>query len=333
MKEEHLKVAEVKGALVLYVALREEGIAAPAEIRAAVSCYTALKDELGSTEPVDSEEVRRAIRQYQTGAGTPQSHSSSHLPGHASILAGSRGFSSSNGGMAGPAAAGGSGGSADGEVVAELHRQLAAEKAARQRYAKKLEAQAAEWMNNVRSLKATIDTLKARLPQGAAGGGSGGGGMPTAAAAAAAAPVSHPGLAPVTPPSPINSSRTSMAAVGRLRSDMTDKAPRFADDAKFILEVASGEALAPDMDAQEELDKLRLKHEAWNREFKEKLRVAQAALRKTHRSSGGGVHNITASGRINVSSMPDLESFDLSEEAGGEMGQQKKAGLFRGLRR
>jgi hypothetical protein len=325
MKEEHLKVAEVKGALVLYVALREEGIAAPAEIRAAVACYTALKDELGSTEPVDSEEVRRAIRQYHAGGGTPQSHGSSHPPGQA----GPRGFASSNGGAAA------AGGGADGEVVAELQRQLAAEKAARQRYAKKLEAQAAEWMMNVRSLKATIDTLKARLPQGGAGsGGSGGGGMPPAAAAAAAAPSSHAGLAPVTPPSPVNSSRTGMVAVGRLRSDMTDKAPRFADDVNFIMEVASGESLAPDMDAQEELDKLRLKHEAWNREFKEKIRVAQAALRKTHRSSGGGVHNITASGRINVSSMPDLESFEPGEEGGeGGAGQHKKAGLFRGLRR
>jgi len=186
----------------------------------------------------------------------------------------------------------------------------------------------------VRLLKEHIDTLRARMPPGNAL------------------------IGPSTPPAARASTGepSSGAAVSSLAADFMGKAPLFEDDADFIAEVAQGASFAPGMDPQSELDLLRKKYDVWNKAFKERLRMAQTALRTAQARSRGGA---AAAAGIDLASMPDLAAPGLLGEevqpgtarsgdswdgtgagaagggaaaapgaAGGSSGGKKKKGLF-----
>jgi hypothetical protein len=209
--------------------------------------------------------------------------------------------------------------------VASLRAQLEAEKAARAKYARQLESQAVEWMGQVKQLKEYIDSLRSKMP-GTTG----------------TAPPPH--LRSKAPGGSTAAARQRELLTG-LEGDWAGAAPLFDDDADFVAEVAAGEATAPGMDVQTELERLRAKHEAWNRQFKERLREAQAALRR----GGGGAADSAAGGAgggpgqgkagpaaVDVRRMPDLLAPDLldgSSAAAGEAagGRRRRAGLLRGL--
>lgn len=119
---------------------------------------------------------------------------------------------------------------------------------------------------------------------------------------------------------------------------------------------------------QEELDRLRRKYEAWNRQFREQMRETQAALRRRQSGAGGaggplsaaaaaapagpvrsagssdaGVSPVAAA-PVDLRRMPDLTAPNLLSSDGGsssggatsngvpaEGPKKKKTGLFRGL--
>ena len=265
---------ELKTAMALFGAVKEEGFTHPTDLQSAVSIFAIVRDEMGDVEP---QEVRRVLR----GARIAPPSARQHAFQNGSSL----------------------GGSGDLEVE-DLRQQLSTEKAARQRYAKKLEDQALEWMEQVRVLKGTIDSLRSKLPAGGAGV-PGLGAMGSAGSGSASPMAGIRGL-----------------NMGTLHGELDAKGPLFEDDANFILEVSSGAAYAPDMDAQAELDRLRKKHELWNKDFKEKLRAAQAGLRKTQSSKGQAL----PPGGIDLSSMPDLAAPQLWQDLDGGMGGGPEGG-------
>jgi hypothetical protein len=263
---------ELKTAMALFGAVKEEGFTHPTDLQSAVSIFAIVRDEMGDVEP---QEVRRVLRGTRIAPPSARQHA---LPNGSSLE---------------------SGGSSP--ELEDLRQQLATEKAARQRYAKKLEDQALEWMEQVRVLKGTIDSLRAKLPAGGHGvpGGMGG--------------VGSTGSGSASPMAGIRG--THGMNIGTLYGELDAKGPLFEDDANFILEVASGAAYAPDMDAQAELDRLRRKHELWNKDFKDKLRAAQAGLRKSQSSKGPP----GPPGSVDVNTMPDLASAHIWQDLDGGM--------------
>eukprot|EP00878_Enallax_costatus_P022226 GHUV01023569.1.p1 GENE.GHUV01023569.1~~GHUV01023569.1.p1 ORF type:complete len:1540 (+),score=641.95 GHUV01023569.1:53-4672(+) len=321
-------------AAALYGVLREDGITSATELRLAVAMYSAVREEdIADPEDLhsaivlanvarfegitDVEELRAALRAsrgagynyYFTGGAngdvsSPAAHNMSRL-----------GSLRNTGGVAVDSPS---------EVqlqqqVMMLQHQLENEKAARAKYAKQLEQQAVEWMGQVKLLKEYIDSLRAKMPP------QSGGGLP---------PLQLPSHSKIS--SGGGSESKAAHILRQLDSDWSAKSPLFEDDAAFIQEVVDGEVLAPDMQVQVELDRLRQKYEAWNKQFKERMREVQAQLRRTGSTisvtaaSGGLVSSpsipanrpasitssIDSAAAIDLRKMPDLTAPNLIDGQG-----------------
>lgn len=362
-------------AAALYGVLREDGITSANELRLAVAMYTAVRGE-GILDPED-------LHQAVELAGIARDEGLGNANELRAVLAASRGGYLYAAGAAAAADAKGRGiqqldrlgslrtanGTGEGSVaeallqqqVAALQHQLESEKAARSKYAKQLEQQAVEWMGQVKLLKEYIDSLRSKMPTHSSGG----------------APMPSLQL-PTSPPVQLGPRGASSGGgseakklVQNLESDWAAKAPLFDDDAAFIREVVDGEVLAPDMQVQLELDRLRQKYEAWNKQFKERMREVQSALRRGHAGSqaappatlgtagvsvsishrqqhtAGAIKASSVSSmddgvgaqpdRVDLKKMPDLTKLEVEDwlEAGQSTdagaGKKKKQGLFRGL--
>lgn len=272
-------------AAALYGVLREDGITSATELRLAVAMYSAVRDEdiadpddlhnaillanVARFEGIsDMEELRAALRASRGADYGASLNSSYHLNAGA------------NGDASSPTAhhlskigslrtTGGVAVDSPSEVqlqqqVGTLQHQLENEKAARAKYAKQLEQQAGEWMGQVKLLREYIDSLRAKMPA------QSGAGLP---------PLQLPSHSKIS--SSGGSESRAAHIVRNLDSDWASKAPLFDDDAAFIKEVVAGEVSAPDMQVQVELDRLRQKYDAWNKQFKERMREMQAHLRRT----------------------------------------------------
>eukprot|EP00879_Flechtneria_rotunda_P012719 GHRR01013282.1.p1 GENE.GHRR01013282.1~~GHRR01013282.1.p1 ORF type:complete len:1481 (+),score=699.13 GHRR01013282.1:1396-5838(+) len=274
---DHLRLA-----VAMYNAVREECIEHPDDLHSAISLASAARDE-GLQNPDELRTVLAASRS-SVELCTTNSVEFAAAEQDGPVLA--------NGNAAGAwstdnrvgslrdragARTGGTGdSSADAaalkQQVSSLQRQLEAEKAARVKYGKQLEQEAVQWMAQVKVLKEHIDSLRAKLPA-------------HQAAAIGAVPNVQ---GPVQLPGSIGSSAQVAQLLHGLEDDWTAKAELFNDDATFMREVMTGEVLAPDMKIQAELDNLRSKYEAWNKQFKQQLREVQGALRKGPAAAAGG---------------------------------------------
>eukprot|EP00878_Enallax_costatus_P030636 GHUV01033396.1.p1 GENE.GHUV01033396.1~~GHUV01033396.1.p1 ORF type:complete len:207 (-),score=76.64 GHUV01033396.1:680-1300(-) len=174
-------------------------------------------------------------------------------------------------------------------------------------------------MGQVKLLKEYIDSLRAKMPP------QSGGGLP---------PLQLPSHSKIS--SGGGSESKAAHILRQLDSDWSAKSPLFEDDAAFIQEVVDGEVLAPDMQVQVELDRLRQKYEAWNKQFKERMREVQAQLRRTGSTisvtaaSGGLVSSpsipanrpasitssIDSAAAIDLRKMPDLTAPNLIDGQG-----------------
>lgn len=366
-------------AAALYGVLREDGITSAGELRLAVAMYGAVREE-GILDP---EDLHAAIEL----ASIARDEGLAHANELRAVLAASRGSFYYQGAAAAAVSADGSGrgmqldrlgslrqtangGAGEGSItdallqqqVAALQHQLESEKAARSKYAKQLEQQAVEWMGQVKLLKEYIDSLRAKMPSHSSGGAP----MPTL-------------QLPTSPPGQLGNKNSSGGGAGNetrrlvqgLEGDWATKAPLFDDDAAFIGEVVDGDVLAPEMQVQLELDRLRQKYEAWNKQFKERMREVQASLRRGNGATaqpGGVAGSLRRSGSssalrqqaagatkaaaapgsvppaadapsgsaVNLKTLPDLASPNLLEmeewgDGQGVDGGKKKKGLFRGL--
>jgi len=68
-----------------------------------------------------------------------------------------------------------------------------------------------------------------------------------------------------------------------LESELDSRATVFEDDADFIREVVEGQVLAQDIAAQQELDRLRQKYEAWSQQFQQHMQDVEASLMRRGR--------------------------------------------------
>ncbi|WIA33590.1 hypothetical protein OEZ86_006714 [Tetradesmus obliquus] len=270
---------ELRLAVAMYGAVREEGILDPEDLHAAIQLASIARDEgLANSDELRSVlAASRGSYYYAPGMRSSAGAAAADANGHSAAAA--------------AAALGGLRASASGEQhgslteamlqqqVAALSHQLDSEKAARSKYAKQLEQQAVEWMGQVKLLKEYIDSLRAKMPSHSSGGGP----MPSL----------------TLPASPLGGGKGSGGgetgrALRGLEGDWSSKAPLFDDDASFIREVVDGEVLAPDMQVQLELDRLRQKYEAWNKQFRERMREVQGALRRgATTASFAGMHSHT----------------------------------------
>ncbi|XP_051121312.1 myosin-1 [Andrographis paniculata] len=84
--------------------------------------------------------------------------------------------------------------------------------------------------------------------------------------------------------------RTSVAGLGvisRLADEFEQRRQVFGDDAKFLVEVKSGQAEA-DLDPYYELRRLKQKFEAWNKDYVTRLRETKVILQKLGSEEGSG---------------------------------------------
>lgn len=82
----------------------------------------------------------------------------------------------------------------------------------------------------------------------------------------------------------------SMSVIGRLAEELEQRSQVFADDAKFLVEVKSGQAdasLNPDV----ELRRLKQNFDSWKKDFGSRIRETKVILNKLASGGGGGGGN------------------------------------------
>ncbi|XP_071733155.1 myosin-1-like [Rutidosis leptorrhynchoides] len=98
-----------------------------------------------------------------------------------------------------------------------------------------------------------------------------------------------------------NEMTAGLSLISRLAEEFEQRSQVFGDDAKFLVEVKSGQAEA-DLDPEEELRRLKLSFEGWKKDFGARLRETKVILNKlSSEESSGGKVKTNWWGRLNSS--------------------------------